>query len=117
MHLQMYSDEPGGVNMSMVILIVKTSMIHTLWHKTYAVFAVVLLTGTGLRVEFDHRGQLAVLAGKAYRTVTPVIVNLVHTRPTVLAHIVGTVVLIVCAVHTNEAILTHALVVCLMVDT
>jgi hypothetical protein len=81
------------------------------------VFAVVLLTGTGLRVELYHWGQLTELAGEAQRTLTPVAVEPIDTSGAVLAQIVRTVVVIVRTVVSTESFATNALIVCPMIHT
>ena len=90
---------------------------YTWGHETDAVLAVVLLTGTGLRVELYHWRQFTVFAGKAERTVTPVTIDLIDTWATILAEVVRTVVHIIGTVLSGITGRTNALIVCEVVHT
>ena len=69
-----------------------------------AVLAVVLLTRRGLGVEVGHHGlYLTKLARELGGTLARVFVDTVATRPTILTHVVGTVIHIGRAVLTNKA--------------
>lgn len=74
-------------------------------------FAVVLLTGAGLGVELHHRGQLAVLAGKAKGAIAPVTIDFINACATVLAQVLLAVVDVIRAVGAGIPDRTVALVV------
>ena len=80
-------------------------------------FAVVLLTGTGLWVELNHRRQFTVLSCEPEWTVTPVGINFINTCAAILAQVVRTVVHIIGTVLTGITSRTNALIMSEVVDT
>ena len=110
---QVFTSFPAVTRSTFADIVIGARLVHA-----DAVFAVVLLTRTGLLVQTTHHWlNLTKLASKFGRTFARVLVHAIATRASVLAHVVGTIIHVSGTVLSNKPSKTLARVVGEMVLT